>query len=236
MILAYHRINPWYENDALTVRPPEFERQLKYVQRKGYKFVSLDEHLSLKTENSRLKVCCVTFDDGFADNLWFAAPVLEKHKIPATIFITAMFMGIKQVLPRYKDAEKDRFLTWEEIKKMLDSGISFGSHTLSHPHLTQIDDSVLWNEIVKSKEVIKEKTGKNVEWFCYPFGDVNENIASLVKKAGYSGAVLTYKKNVPETLFTLRRVGIYGQNNFFIYRIKIWRSHQIEKKSGLYLD
>lgn len=236
MILAYHRINPWYENDALTVRPAEFEKQIKYLQNKGYEFISLMEYVSLKTENPRSKVCCVTFDDGFADNLWFAAPILEKHKISAVIFITTMFIGIKQILPRYKNIEKDRYLTWEEIKKMSDSGIFFGSHTLSHPHLTQIDGSVAWDEITKSKKIIEEKIGKNVEYFCYPFGDVNENIISLVKKAGYNGAVLTYKKNVPETLFTLRRVGIYGQNNFLIYRIKICRSNLIEKKSGLYLD
>jgi peptidoglycan/xylan/chitin deacetylase (PgdA/CDA1 family) len=238
MILAYHRINPWYENDALTVRPEDFERQIKYLQKKGYKFVSLKEYIAIKTEKGQRqhKICCFTFDDGFADNLWFAAPILEKYKIPAVIFIAVMFIGIKQVLPRYKDTEKDRFLRWEEVKKMADSGILFGSHALTHPRLTQIDDSQAYNEIIKSKEIIKEKIGKEAEYFCYPFGDINQNIISLVKKAGYKAAVLTYKKNIPENLFTLRRTGIYGKNNFFIYRIKIWRTYLREKKSGLSLD
>ncbi len=234
MILAYHRINPYYQNDALTVSPLQFEQQIKYLQNRGYKFIPLKDYVPLKSKNPHAKLCCLTFDDGFADNLWFAMPILEKHKIPAIIFITTGFIGINQILPRYRDMEKDRFLTWEEIKKMIGSNILFGSHTLSHPHLTQIDESAAWDEIMKSKEIIEEKIGRNVEYFCYPFGNLNENIIYLVKKAGYLGAVLTYKKNIHEDLFTLRRTGIYGQNSFLIYRIKIWRSKLIEKKSGLY--
>jgi len=236
VILAYHRINPWYRKDALTVSPENFEKQIKYLFKKRYKFVSLKNYVSNYSLSTIYYPLSLTFDDGFADNFWFALPILEKYKIPATIFLTANFIDTEKTFSRYKDLEKDRFLKWEEIKNMKEKGIDFGSHSLSHPHLTQVSKDKAWEEISISKKVIEDKIEEEISYFCYPYGDYNEEIVSMVEKAGYKGAVLTTKYQVLSTNyifknnFTLKRIGIYGHNNFFIYRIKIWRNFLKEKR------
>lgn len=229
MILSYHRVNPWYKDDALTVSVENFERQILYLIKKGYKFISLKDYISTNSNKKHIYIS-LTFDDGFADNFWYAFPLLKKYKIPATIFLIAGFVGKDLIFNRYRDKEKDRFLKWEEVKEMIDSDIDFGSHSLTHPHLTEIDDNKAWEEIYNSKVMIEEKLGKKVDFFCYPYGEFDERIVSMVKKAGYKGAVVTLRKKLKNGRFTLPRTGIYGHNNFLIFRIKIWRGILISKK------
>lgn len=220
MILAYHRINPWHKNDALTVSPESFRGQIDYLLKKKFKPVSLPSYF--ETQNL-LKTFTVTFDDGFADNYRFALPVLKKNNIPVTIFLSVHYIGTENLLQRYKDKEKDRFLNWSEVKEMAKEGVEFGSHCLTHSHLTEISEEEAWKEIHNSKKILEDKLGKEVSSFCYPYGDYNEKIIEMVEKAGYKGAVITGKRKVKRGSFTMPRVGIYGHNNFFIYKVKIWR-------------
>lgn len=224
MILAYHRINPWHKKDALTVLPENFEKQLEYLLKNKWEFDNLSS-----LHKSKSRVFSITFDDGFADNLWFALPVLKKLNLSAVIFLTASYIGTEKVFPRYNSSEKDRFLSWIEVNNLIKEGIEIGSHSLSHPHLTQIPLKEAKKEIEDSKKFIEDKTGIKVKYFCYPYGDFNKDIMELVKNAGYELAVVTPSTRIKNTRYSMIRTGIYGHNNFLIYRIKIWRSYLKEK-------
>jgi len=227
MILCYHRINPWYREDAITVSPRSFKYHLSYLSLKGFRFITLDEYIKQTSHSS--KDVIITFDDGFADNLWFALEVLKKFKITPIIFLTVSYIGIDKIFARYQNKEKDRFLNWEEVIKMSKDGVEFGSHTLTHPFLTKITRQQAEKEIIDSKKIIEDKTGKEVKFFCYPYGNYNSEIIEIVEKSGYKAAVTNRKKNMKITKFTLPRIGIYSHNNKFIFRIKIWREYIREK-------
>jgi len=226
MILAYHRVNPFYKKDALTVSPENFERQIEFLLKKGFKPAHPEEYM--KNPSSLL----IAFDDGYADNLWYALPVLKRLNIVPIIFLTVNYIGTDIIFSRYSDKEKDRFLNWDEVKKMSESGVIFGSHSLSHPHLTQLNEKKLIEEVSLSKKIIEEKTGKEVLYFCYPYGDFNEKVIEKVKESGYKSAFVTPPrgKKVKETDYTLIRTGIYGHNNFLMFRIKIWKDYLKEKR------
>jgi len=227
MILAYHRVNPWYRKDALSVSPEQFEGQLRYILKRFN--TTSPSVLPVIKSNDFL----ITFDDGYVDNLWYALPVLKKFTIVPIIFLTVNYIGTDYIFSRYSDKEKDRFLTWDEIKKMSDEGVVFGSHSLSHPHLPNLSDSQLWIEVADSKKVIEDKTGKTVDFFCYPYGDFNERVIEKVKLAGYKSAFVTPPKGkkIKESNYTLLRTGVYGHNNFLAFRVKIWKNHLREKRS-----
>jgi len=225
MILAYHRINPWYKGkDALTVSPADFERQMKYLLVRRFKKACPGEYLS-KSSNSRRASLLITFDDGYADNLWYALPVLKNLGIKPVIFLTVNYIGTKEIFARYEDEEKDRFLNWGEVKEMSADGVVFGSHSLSHPHLPQLAWDKLWVEVSESKKTIEDRTGKEAEIFCYPYGDFDEGAIEAVQKAGYKGAVVTpgVKKRIKSGVYTMSRTGVYGHNSFLTFRIKIWK-------------
>ncbi|MGI6595158.1 MAG: polysaccharide deacetylase family protein [Candidatus Ratteibacteria bacterium] len=220
MILAYHRINPYYKDDALTVSPENFERQVLYLINKGIRPVL--------PYNGKIEPAdfLITFDDGFADNLWYAEPILAQYKIRPLIFLTVNYTGTGNIFERYKDREKDRFLNWKEIKQMSEKGVIFGSHSLSHPHLTCLDNKKLWEELHTSKKMIEDNIGREVPYFCYPYGDFNNKVIEKVKEAGYKYAFVTPlgDKKIENTSYTLLRTGIYGHNTPFVFRIKIWKS------------
>jgi len=229
MILAYHRINPWYPEDALTVQPENFERQMKYLLKK-FKSVSPADYISGGLEDFPGSML-VTFDDGYADNLWYAMPVLKKLGIRPVIFLTVNYTGKKEIFKRYKNAERDRFLDWGEVKEMSSEGVVFGSHSLSHPHLPQMDDKSLRAEVEDSKKAIEDATGGEAFLFCYPYGDFNERVVAAVEKAGYSGAVVTpgMKRKIRAGRYTMPRTGVYGHNGFMAFKMKIWKSYLKEK-------
>jgi len=84
-------------------------------------------------------------------------------------------------------------LTWEEIKEMSEHGMEFGSHTMTHPVLSQLSrPEDLDYEIVESKKRIEEKIWKPVIVFSYPVGGANafnEIVQEKIQQAGYSFAV-----------------------------------------------
>ena len=92
-VLMYHRIteleiDPW----DLAVSPENFEEQL-IALKKTYNVISLDELVEAK-KNKKLKngTVAITFDDGYKDNYTAAYPILIKHQVPATFFISSAYI------------------------------------------------------------------------------------------------------------------------------------------------
>jgi peptidoglycan/xylan/chitin deacetylase (PgdA/CDA1 family) len=111
-ILCYHRVLPDNRlsnfknpNRSMEVSTFQFEKQLNYIVNK-YKVISLDDFLLHIKSNSDSYYLAITFDDGYIDNYTHALPLLEKYKIPATIYITTQFPENKFVLWWYEIWEK----------------------------------------------------------------------------------------------------------------------------------
>ena len=86
-------------------------------------------------------------------------------------------------------SDNPSLLNWEEIGILEKNYISFGSHSINHPILTQLDKTEAKKEIFDSKKEIEKKLGGPVLAFAYPNGDLNDWVKDLVKQAGYLGAV-----------------------------------------------
>ncbi|MCX5700703.1 MAG: polysaccharide deacetylase family protein [Candidatus Omnitrophica bacterium] len=183
-VITYHSIAAIAdEDDRLTVLPKSFNRQMQFLKDHKYNVISLERLGELiKSKKAPDKTIAITFDDGFKDNYLYAYPVLKRLNFPATIFIIVDKVG-----------SSGKRLTWEEIKEMQGSGlITFGSHTLSHPYLTEINsEAELKRQIFDSKKILEQKLGVPVDVFCYPSGRFNAHIKDLVVQAGYKFAVGT---------------------------------------------
>ena len=231
LVLAYHSIND-KRTDNLAVQTTEFEHQINYLVSKGYKSITLSQFGEIKNSGSSLsaKTVIITFDDGYRDNFTNAYPVLKRYGYTATIFLTVNLIGTQQMLlpelfiHKYGGTFEDyQMLMWEEIKEMLDNGIEFGSHTLTHPYLPHISQQQAEKEISLSKEIMEKMLGRTIESFCYPSGHFNNHILSIVSKY-YKYAVVTpnqYNSIFRCTPYTIRRIGIYRENNFRNFRLKI---------------
>ncbi len=79
-------------------------------------------------------------------------------------------------------------LNWQQIKEMDESCVSFGSHTLSHPILSQLDAAELTHELTESKKVIEKNINHSIDTIAYPVGTrsaFNEEVISESRLAGY---------------------------------------------------
>jgi peptidoglycan/xylan/chitin deacetylase (PgdA/CDA1 family) len=99
-------------------------------------------------------------------------------------------------------------ITWEQAREMDAAGIEIGSHTVTHPILTNVSRAQLRSELVQSRERIESILKRKVDLFCYPNGDYNSALALEVERAGYRCAVtvehgLNDRHSSP---FALRRI------------------------------
>lgn len=150
LIWYYHRVLPEKRSSAIDVKT--FERQVLFLRESGYSFINTSD-LKLWFENKinrNKKYVMLTFDDGWADNFFWATPVLAKFAAKAVIAVnTGLINKTAKKLRReseYKiidsktaleDAAYGRdfssFLTWDEIQEMSESGIwEIQAHGNSH--------------------------------------------------------------------------------------------------------
>jgi peptidoglycan/xylan/chitin deacetylase (PgdA/CDA1 family) len=108
LILLYHRVaeigsDPW----ALCVSPSHFAEHLEVLQKLGYTVQLQQLNQTLQHGKRPERQVAITFDDGYADNLYNAKPLLERYEIPATIFLATGYMVQEQEL------------WWDELDRIL---------------------------------------------------------------------------------------------------------------------
>jgi peptidoglycan/xylan/chitin deacetylase (PgdA/CDA1 family) len=221
-VVYYHRIDD--EPHRSCVRPQAFAEQMSLLRSEGWEILPLssvrghlDEHRPFPE-----RAVVVTLDDGFADNYTRALPTLVRESIPATVFLTAGYLDGPE-LPVLRDRSGIPPLTWNQAAEMAEQGIELGAHTLSHASLPELDADALRHEIVGSRDLIEERTGRRPATFCYPRGRFDARVKEAVRDAGFELACTTMPGCVtPETHpFSLRRTFIAYDDSLRDFRKKL---------------
>lgn len=175
-ILLYHAVGTSLSTDSygISISPDLFERHM--VALAEIPEIAIVNLRAPEPSDSGLEVA-VTFDDGYKDNLYAAAPVLLKHRIPFTVFVTSSFVQRGQ--PEY--------LTESELKDLAAlPGAAVGSHGVTHARLAECDERTLWRELVESRQYLEGVIGRPITAMSYPHGSANLRVRDAVKRAGYS--------------------------------------------------
>jgi peptidoglycan/xylan/chitin deacetylase (PgdA/CDA1 family) len=181
-VLMYHRIGPVLPTlppitQRLTVSPQAFAAQTAWLRAHGYHAVSALQAFEALEYGKRLppKPVMITFDDGYRDVLWQAAPVLHRRHMPATEFV---------ITDRISGPDTS-FLTWPQLAHLERLGIAIGSHTVDHLDLTSLSPSGARAELQDSRRTLEQHLGHPVQWFAYPAGRENASVVALALEAGY---------------------------------------------------
>ena len=179
-VLMYHHVTAGKSSNALEVSKQAFEKQMAFLHAHHYRVVDAKDTVAiLDGREKQGKKVMLTFDDGFADNYEIAMPVLEKFGFKGTFFVVTDWVG------------KPGFMTWFQIREIKKHGHTIGSHTVTHPFLTEIGLAKVRDEIYNSKRLMQENLGGPVESFCYPAGRFNPTVKALVQEADYQTAFAT---------------------------------------------
>ncbi len=176
VILTYHSISEG--TSPLKVSPSLFAEQMEWLAGNyDLRVLSLGLFLDERLLVPVREVVVLTFDDGYADFYTHAAPVLLKHKLPATVFLPTAYVGRTNAWPGQPAWVKEEpLMSWEQIKELAQAGIEFGSHTVNHPDLTSRSPAEIERELSESKREIEQRTDRRVEHFCYPYGKWNSPV------------------------------------------------------------
>jgi peptidoglycan/xylan/chitin deacetylase (PgdA/CDA1 family) len=236
IVLCYHALSPTWQA-ALSTTPERFDEQLALLTRRGYRGVTFSELVSSPDAG---KTFAVTFDDAYLSVLELARPILERHGLPATVFAPTdgvdaegplLWPGIDQWHggPHERDLMP---MTWSQLRSLAAAGWEIGSHTATHPHLTQIDDAALGEELVRSKARCEERMQSPCPTLAYPYGDVDVRVAAAAAAAGYRAAAALPGRLGGRDALLWPRIGVYCIDDERRFRLKVSPTVRALRRAG----
>ena len=224
LILNYHAVSPTWPA-SLSVEPESLERHLSIVAKRRYQPVTAAALLNPQ----RARTLTVTFDDGYESVFRLAFPVLASLGVVATVFVVTKFVGSSEPMAwpgidhwRGTPHEGELIsLNWDQVAYLADAGWEIGSHTYSHPDLTELSQEDLRHQLRSSRECIEERIGRPCISLAYPYGAHDDRVTRAACDAGYQIAFTapeTFK--APEPL-RWPRIGIYHEETRFSFQAKI---------------
>ena len=189
LIFDYHRFNT-FRADSMTVRLSVFKFQLRYMAEHGYHFIPLARYVEYKTGKASApppRSVIITIDDGSESVYTEALPLIEKYRIPVTLFIYPSAIS-----------NASYAMTWSQLRALKATGLfDIQSHTYWHPNF-KIEKRRLtpsqYNKFVdiqlrRSREVLDRKLGIKVSMLAWPFGIYDKELIQKANKDGYTAAL-----------------------------------------------
>lgn len=227
LVLCYHAVSPTWTSE-LSVTPDALERQIDRLLRRGWRATTFSDAVQGPRDRRAL---AVTFDDAFATVRTHAAPVLRRFGIRATVFVPTSFLDGAGTLSwhgidgwqRTPHSVELRAMTWEQLGELADYGWEIGSHTHSHPRLTQLTDAAVRQELAVSRERLTQQLGRPCDSLAYPYGDVDDRVEELARRTGYRSAAALPGSFSHLNLHRYARMGVYHNDGAVRFRLKVAR-------------
>ncbi|HEY1803097.1 MAG TPA: glycosyltransferase [Terracidiphilus sp.] len=224
--LMYHHVGPAHPGTSpeWTVSPEQFERQIRWLARRGYVGIRPSDWLRWRKEGTGLreKIVLLTFDDAYSDTAEYALPILRRYGFSAGVFVVTKRIGGTNTWDEAQGSGTLQLMTAEQIRFWAGQGIEFGAHGRTHADLTTLSQAECLEEIAGSKNDLADLLGSPVISFSYPYGNYNDTICELVRNnfdlAFGSEEGLNYLKGDP---YLLRRVCIGPDDSLIKFGLSI---------------
>jgi len=197
---------PFYHH-VFSDESKNFANQINYMQNFG-DFISYNESLEILKNGFEKKnnYFCLSFDDGFCNNLFNVCDILNNKKIPTIFFIPTTFIDNNRndsgkIFFNNPSIEIE-FLTWKEcIKISVNNLFTFGSHSLNHKLLSKLSNEDSFKELKGSKYEIEYQLKAKCEHFAPPVGDyLSPRDINYCKEIGYKSLSTTKRGKMDDLM------------------------------------
>jgi peptidoglycan/xylan/chitin deacetylase (PgdA/CDA1 family) len=186
-ILAYHRFDP-LKPGSTTVTTATLLSQLSWIVEHHYTVVPLATVIQTVQGNSPapLNMIAITVDDGHISVYTILFPIIQKYRIPITLFIYPSAIS-----------KASYALTWDQLKQMKASGlVDIQAHTYWHPdfrkekaRLRPADyNQFVSNQLLRSKAVLEQQLGSPITVMAWPYGIYDHDLEQAAARAGYTAS------------------------------------------------
>lgn len=237
IVLCYHAVSERWPA-PLAVTPEQLESQLRSLLKRGYRGSTFHEAV---TGQAHPRSLAVTFDDAYRSVLELAHPVLERFGLVATVFVPTAFPGRPDPMSwagidGWMGGPYEHELvcmSWDEVSGLAAAGWEIGSHTSSHPRLSELDDEHLKQELTGSKATIEDALGLPCRSLAYPYGDHDRRVIAQTEQAGYEAAGTLPAQLHPAEPLRWPRIGVYRRDRRLRFALKSSRAiRRIRSASG----
>ena len=190
-ILCYHKIAPPPAKariKGLYLDADLFCSQMNEISQAA--FISTPPHEATRSIGSSITI---TFDDGFANNLTEAPPLMQQAGIRAINYLVADRIGQTSDWEASEGGEADPLMNESQIRDWLSAGHWIGAHTCTHPRLSRLSRDRAREEITAGRKKLEDRFGISVEHFAYPYGDYDDSTVELVREAGFKTACTMHR-------------------------------------------
>jgi peptidoglycan/xylan/chitin deacetylase (PgdA/CDA1 family) len=236
LVICYHAVSPDWPI-GLAVTPDQLDRQVSWLLDNGY--VPATFHRAV-TAPPASKTFAVTFDDGWCSVQKHGFPVLSRLDVPATVFVSTDYVDtyeqplIGPDLLTWLDGphRHELFcLGWSQLRELTDAGWEVGSHTMTHPWLTGVDDARLELELRGSKRRCEEALGLPCLTLAYPKSDFDDRVERATGDAGYEAAAALPRRFPKARPLAWPRVSIQRDDSMLVFRAKVSRTVRMLRRS-----
>lgn len=180
----------------MTVTTPVFEWQLKYLREHGYTVVPLGDVVKFVKGQGHLppRAVAITADDGHRTVFTVMKPMVERYRIPVTLFIYPSAIS-----------NASYAMTWEQLQALKATGLfSIQSHSYWHPNFhtekkrLPADEyrKFVQTQLTKPRQVLERRLGSSADMLAWPFGIYDDELMAAAAKAGYIAAFTIDRRNV----------------------------------------
>ena len=194
VVLIYHRVGTG-SGSEIDLPTERFDEQMAWLAQHR-RPVSLDEAVEL-LEGADVPEgpppVVVTFDDGTVDFVDHAVPVLDRHRVPATLYLATDFVERQRTFPPEATP-----VSWGGLAEALSTGlVTIGSHTHTHALLDRLPDGEVADELDRSIGLIGERLGVEARHFAYPKAVAGSPAADAAVRARFRSAALAGTRRQP---------------------------------------
>lgn len=183
------------------IKQKTFTLFLDHLESNRYKTITFDD-ITDDSYDTKKKVV-ITFDD-CPRHLWdFAIPELKRRSMKAVFYMPTKYIGGKNDWDIEEGRAGVELMTASEIRSLTEEGMEVGSHTHSHVEYQYKSQEFAYNEISKSKQLLEEVTGKQVNTIAYPYGSLPKGYKTICKKLSFKYGLSVFTPI--ENRYALRR-------------------------------
>lgn len=218
VILTYHSVK--YEQDY------KFKKQMDILLKKAYPvFADIKKPLHASKHHA-----AVTFDDGFQSVIKNAILQMHERKIAATIFIPTGYLGKRPgwISNPKKENANEFLMTDDQLKNLQNDLVKIGSHCVTHPHLTSLEETEARRELVESKKTLEGILNRDINLLSFPYGAYNQQVIEWCREAGYRRVfsnIPTFSTSKIDS-FLIGRIDVSPDDWFIEYRLKLLGAYQ----------
>ncbi|MFN8052392.1 MAG: polysaccharide deacetylase family protein [Acidimicrobiales bacterium] len=199
-ILLYHSVcaDPPAWIAPFTVTPETFNRHLELVVASGRQALGISEFVERITDPApgepfEHPPVVITFDDGFADFVTHAGPMMAARHLPSTLYVSTGSLRASPGRTPYAPTETvlplAEMMRWDDLVEAESYGAEIGAHSHTHPQLDLLTADEAREEIRTSRDSLEQALGHRVRSFAYPHGHSTPRVRSIVANLGFdSGA------------------------------------------------